>query len=98
MRDSDSPGVLQYRVWLCAFTNWEPRDSGDVPPSATAVEPAEIGTMPADQAARYVQSFNGRMMAVGQTVWAVAIPVSIGYLGEPTPGQQLAVGRELTKG
>jgi len=91
MRDSDSPGALQYRIWLCAFTDWEPRDSSDVPPSATAVEPAENGTMPADQAARYVQSFNTRMMAVGRRLWAVAIPVSLRYQGEPSPGQRLAV-------
>ena len=92
MRDSDSPETLQYRVWLCAVTNWEPRDSSDVPPFATAVEPAENGTMPADQAAKYVQSFNGRMMALGRRVWAVAIPVAIRYLGEPNPGQRLAIG------
>ena len=91
MRDPDIPATLQYRVWLCAFTDWEPRDSSDVPPAATAVEPAEIGTMPAAQAARYVQSFNGRMMAVERRLWAVAIPVSIRYHGEPTPGQRLAV-------
>ena len=90
MRDSDSPRTPQYRVWLCAFADWEPHDANDVPPSATAVEPAENGTMPADQAARYVQSFNRKMMAVGRGVWAVAIPVSIRYQGEPNPGQRLA--------
>ena len=92
MRDSDSPGELQYRIWLCAFMDWEPRDSSDVPPSATAVEPAENGTMSADQAARYVQSFNTRMMAVGRRLWAVAIPVSIRYQGEPSPGKRVAAG------
>jgi hypothetical protein len=92
MKESNNPGTLQYRVWLCAFTDWEPRGLSDVPPSATALEPAESGTMSADQAAHYVQSFNGRMMAGGRRLWAVAIPVSIRYQGEPNPGQRLAVG------
>jgi hypothetical protein len=47
--------------------------------------------MSADQATRYVRSFNGRMMAVGRRLWAVAIPVSIRYQGEPIRGQRLAV-------
>jgi hypothetical protein len=97
MRDSNSSTRHQYRVWLCAFTDWEPRDSDDLPPSATAVEPAENGTMSALQAARYVQAFNARMMAVGRRLWAVAIPVSITYQGDPSPGQSLSVSQALSK-
>ena len=97
MRDSNSSKRRQYRVWLCAFTDWEPRDSEDLPPSATAVEPAENGTMSARQAARYTQAFNARMMAIGRRLWAVAIPVSVTYQGEPTPGQPLTVTQKLNK-
>ena len=91
MPDRDGPRRLEYRVWLCTLAEWSPEGPSDVPPSATAVEPAEDGTMSAEQAARYVESFNQEMLAGRQGFWAVAIPVSISYHGEPTPGQRLAV-------
>ncbi len=89
MTDRDVPERTEYRVWLCAFAQWKPDGPSDVPPSATAVQPAEDGTMSAQQAARYVESFNLKMLAQRQGFWAVAVPVSISYRGDPTPGQRL---------
>ena len=83
-----------YRVWIAAYRDWTPRSYGDVPPRATALEPAEQGTMSTRQAARYVEAFNRAALASGRPIWAVAVPVTIRWDGEPRPGQSLGQPKE----
>jgi len=45
--------------------------------------------MSASQAARYVEAFNRAAAARRRKVWAVAVPVTVRYEGDPRPGQRL---------
>ena len=82
-----------YRVWITTYDDWTPPDCRAVPPEATAVEPAEEGTLTAAQSARYVESFNRAALSAGRKTWAVALPVTLRYHGEPQPGAHLLRGR-----
>ena len=84
----------RYRVWIVQYQGWRPEGWHDVPPGAIAVEPAERGTMTARQARQYVETFNRAVQSGPQTVWAVALPVTIGYVGEPKPGRPLTARAE----
>jgi len=79
-----------YRVWITASGDWQPNDPHDIPPDATALEPAEEGVFPARRAARYVTAFNRTALARGLRVWAVALPVVVRYEGDVVAGQRLA--------
>jgi hypothetical protein len=86
------PGpTTRYRVWIASYKDWAPQNCRDVPPDAVASEPAEPGTMSAAQAARYVEAFNRTALARQRKLWAVALPVTLHYEGEPVPGQPLPV-------
>ncbi|MEE8450346.1 MAG: hypothetical protein V3R99_00475 [Thermoguttaceae bacterium] len=76
----------QFRVWIAAYDGWKPRDCHDVPPKAVAVEPAEEGTMSVEQAAAYVEAFNRTALRRFAKIWAVALPVTVRYEGEPNAG------------
>lgn len=79
----------QFRVWIAGYDRWRPRDHRDVPPAAVALEPAEEGTMSATQAAAYVEAFNRAALGRKRAIWAVALPVTLRYEGEPLPGQTI---------
>jgi broad specificity phosphatase PhoE len=80
----------RYRVWIVRFEQWQPDDWHDVPPGAIAVEPAERGTMTGRRARQYVEAFNRAAHDGRRRIWAVALPVTIRYLGDPRPGETLA--------
>ena len=80
----------RHRVWIVRYEGWRPGAWGDVPAGAVAVEPAERRTMTARQARRYVEAFNRAVQDSPQKIWAVALPVSIRYVGDPQPGQAIA--------
>ena len=42
-RQAGKTGPQQYRVWIAAVSDWQPREWWDVPPAAVAIEPAERG-------------------------------------------------------
>ena len=80
----------RHRVWIVRYEGWRPGGLGDVQVGAVAIEPAERQTMTARQAQRYVEAFNRAVENSPQKIWAVALPVSIRYVGDPQPGQALA--------
>jgi hypothetical protein len=94
MRSNPAAADARYRVWITAYENWQPTQFDAFPPAATALEPAEEGTMSADQAAAYVTAFN-RAASTARTAstakqtarWAVALPVTIQYQGDAQAGQ-----------
>ena len=79
-----------FRVWITASGDWHPNDPHDIPPDATAIEPAEEGVFSACRAARYVAAFNRTALARRLRVWAVALPVVVRYEGDLEAGQRLA--------
>ncbi len=79
---------VDYRVWLARCEAWRPSHPQDIPPRAVAIRPAESGTYSRRQAARYVEAFNRAVLSRGQLrIWAVAVPVTIVYQGDPRPGE-----------
>ncbi len=81
----------RYRVWIVRYEGSRPGAWCDVPAGARAVEPAEPGTMTVGQARRYVEAFNRTVDCSPQKIWAVALPVSIRYVGDTEAGQTLTV-------
>jgi hypothetical protein len=47
--------------------------------------------MTARQAQRYVGTFNRTARARGKKVWAVALPVTVSYVGDTQPGAPLTL-------
>ncbi len=80
------PRVL-FRIWVVRVEPWRPGGWDDLPPRATAVEPAEQGSFSAPDAARFLEGFNGTMLSRSARLWAVAVPVSIRYEGDQCRGQ-----------
>ena len=62
-----------------------PHDS-DVPPRATALEPVARALYSAEEAALFVEGFNGSMLCGDRPLWAVAVPITIRYEGDVQPG------------
>jgi len=79
----------RYRVWIVRYEGWRPKGWCDAPAGATAIEPAEGGTMTLRRARRYVEAFNRIVQGSPQKIWAVALPVSIRYVGDAEAGQTL---------
>jgi hypothetical protein len=90
MNDRSKGRSSGYRVWIVAYQHWRPQGCSDVPPDAVALEPAEEDILSARQAARYVEAFNRAVLGGRRGIWAVAIPVSVQYQGEPRPGLPLS--------
>jgi hypothetical protein len=91
MNDRNRFGAERFRVWIAVYGDWQPGHLRDIPPRATALEPAEPRTMTARQARRYVGAFNRVALARGKKVWAVALPVTVSYGGDTQPGAPLAL-------
>lgn len=79
----------RYRVWIVRYQGQRPQTWHDVPAGAIAVEPAERRAMSGRRARRYVEAFNRAAQCGRQTVWAVALPVTIRYVGDAQPGETL---------
>ncbi len=93
MKDTTLLGEKRFRVWIARYRRWQPTDCRQMPPEAVAVEPAEEGTMSREEAATYVEAFNGAALAQAGNLWAVALPVTVRYDGEPRPGQTIDLRR-----
>ena len=91
MNDRHRLVARRFRVWIAVYRDWQPVHDRDVPPRATAWEPAEPRTMTARQAQRYVGTFNRTARARGKKVWAVALPVTVSYVGDTQPGAPLTL-------
>jgi hypothetical protein len=79
----------RHRVWIVRYAGRRPNGWCELPTGAVAVEPAERGTMTARRARQYVEAFNRAAEGGREQVWAVALPVSIRYQGDPQPGQAI---------
>ena len=79
----------RYRVWIVRYQGWPPERWDAIPAGSNAVEPAERGTMTIRKARHYVEAFNRAAQKGPKKIWAVALPVSIRYVGDPQPGQVL---------
>jgi hypothetical protein len=89
----DAPSGQLYRIWIAGFENWRPTAWSDVPPRAIALEPAEADALSDAQARAFLEGFNGHMLREAKRLWAVAVPVVVGYQGdarasESVTGQQ----------
>lgn len=71
-----------FRVWITRYERWRPVSWDDLPPRATAVEPADTAAMSAREAIRFLEGFNRTMLARLLPVWAIAVPVTIHYEGD----------------
>jgi hypothetical protein len=80
-----------FRVWITRFEKWQPQAWNELPPRATAVEPADASAMSAREAIRFLEGFNRTMLARLLPIWAVAVPVTIHYEGD------LRVGAIVTR-
>jgi hypothetical protein len=89
MKRTGHPGGDRFRVWIARYKHWQPADYRQVPPAAVAIEPAEQDTMSADEAATYVEAFNRAALERSVGLWAVALPVTVRYEGEPQPGETI---------
>jgi hypothetical protein len=89
MGPSRGADCRRFRVWIVRYEDWKPQNPQDFPPTAVALEPAENGTMTARQARAYTEAFNREVLTTGRCLWALALPVSVRYEGEPHPGQVL---------
>jgi hypothetical protein len=78
------------RGWIVRYDGPQPTGWRDAPAAAIAIEPAEPGTMSARRAGRYVEALDQAALAGRRKVWAVALPVTIRYEGEPQPGDTVA--------
>ncbi len=89
---------LFFRVWIVHYDNWRPRAWDELPPRATAVEPADAAAMSAREAVRFLEGFNRTMLGQIRVdpdarVWSVAVPVTILYEGDLHVGAIVARGR-----
>jgi hypothetical protein len=91
MQGQNQFGAKRFRVWIVVYRDWQPDHFCDMPPRATALEPAEPRAMTARQARRYVGAFNRAALAGGKRVWAVALPVAVSYRGDAQPGALLTL-------
>lgn len=79
-----------YRAWLVACpADWQPERWDECPPTCIALEPAEMGYLLADEVNVFVRSFNTAMLRHPKRIWAVAVPVTLQFVGDLVMGQQL---------
>jgi hypothetical protein len=83
-----TPGQM-YRLWIATYTDWQPVRWNDAPPTATALEAVENGLYSADEAALFLEGFNGAVLQNKDPIWAVAVPVTIRFEGDAQPGMPI---------
>ncbi len=76
-----------FRIWVVRYDRWRPAAWNDLPPQAVAIEAAEAAPLSAAEAARFLEGFNGTMLARPARLWAVAVPVTIRYERDLRAGQ-----------
>ncbi|OHB72842.1 MAG: hypothetical protein A2V70_01495 [Planctomycetes bacterium RBG_13_63_9] len=91
MTTTERAGEDRFRVWVTACNLGWPSDPHHRPATAVALEPAEEGTMSAQQAAVYVEAFNRAALAAARRIRAVALPVTVRYEGDLRPGDTVRI-------
>jgi hypothetical protein len=84
--DPGATGDLRFRLWIASYSDWLPTSWNQVPPRATAVEPVDQSLCSAEEAALFLQGFNGSMLAHHEPIWAVAVPITLCYEGDAVAG------------
>lgn len=87
MPGTKQDGFQAYRVWLIGYDDWVPRRWNDRPPRSVAIEPAEQGWLPADEAAVFLHSFNSAMLRHPKRIWAIPVRVAFRFEGDLDAGQ-----------
>jgi len=81
---------VRYRVWIVRYKGQPPARLHVRPARSIALRPAEAGTMSRREAWSYVAAFNRAARSGPGRVWAVALPVTVRYAGDPQPDRPLA--------
>ena len=97
MDQTKNAEAARFRVWIAGYAARQGGERADVPPAAVALEPAEEGTMSAEQAKAYVEAFNRSAAFEYRDVCAVAVPVTVEYRGEPRPGEEIRRDAEVIR-
>ena len=90
MKVGGGDSASRFRVWITAYRDWRPSHFREVPPGAIALEPAEDEAMSPGQAGAYVEAFNRAALSRSRKIWAVALPVTVCYEGDPRPGEPIS--------
>jgi hypothetical protein len=54
------------------------------------LEPAEADALSAAEARAFLEGFNGHMLRQAKRLWAVAVPVVVGYEGDARKSESIA--------
>ena len=79
-----------FRVWVASYRDFRPTNWSDIPPEATALEPAEPHCMTRREAALYVEAFNRAMLEQSKRLWALPVQVTPRLDGDLSPGEPVA--------
>lgn len=83
-------GQQLFQVWIVTYDDWQPQAWNEVPPVASALEPAEPALMAAREAAEFVRGFNQTMLRNPRNLWAVPVPIEVHHECRMVPGQIIA--------
>ena len=81
-----------YQVWLVRYYGWQPARWNDLPPESVAIEPALPGLMTRQLAADYIKTYNEHKLCEADNQWAVAVPLTMHYVGQPLKTQVILPG------
>lgn len=84
----DSHGL--FRLWVVSYSeSWRPTQWNDCPPQAVAVRPAKPKAVSGEEAASFLEGYNSVLLETGELLWGVAVPVTLCYAGDATPGERV---------
>jgi len=95
MTIADTLSSNRFHLWLVLYDGpWHPDHLRALPPCARFVGPIVHdddaargdGCVSAEEAGAYCDAFNEAMLRDDQHRWALALPVTVRYEGEPQPG------------
>ena len=79
-----------YRVWIADVGSWRATHWSDVPPAATAIEPAKESFAGESEVQPFLEGFNSVMIRSGARLWAVVVQVTLRFEGDLVPGGPFA--------
>lgn len=85
----DSPEDGLFRLWIATYADWHPGCWNDAPPQATAVELVADATYSAAEARLFLEGFNSQIVSTSKPLWVVAVPVTLRYEGDASPGDRV---------
>ncbi len=94
MQDLYEDGQPLVRVWIAEYQDWDPTDWTDMPRKAMAVQAASSTCVSVPDAAMFVEAFNREMLRRRTPFWAIAVPITIRFEQDLTPGES-TIGRGI---